>query len=364
MSCTHSAYILQEAVQHAKENGSKVHLAFLDVQKAFDTVWHNGLFHKLFHFGIRGCTWRLLKQWYSSSSCCVLWKGQLSCSITLSQGVKQGAILSPLLYSIFVDDLLVALENSGLGIHIGDLYCGAPMYADDLALAASAPEELQAMLNMVAHYAHTWRYRLNPSKSCIMVVGRRKPPNFVFHLDGIPLETSQEYTHLGIIRTASESSISRTQHQISLGRSTFFALNRVGARFGCLHPRISAHLYSCLVLPRMLYGAELWSLTKTEMEMIERMHCKILRTIQGLPTRCPREGVRVLLDCSSIADMVATRKLCFVISIASLPPPTLWSGRCLWLDYAPPSPLPLNHGPLSLTAYLMLYASRLLKNLW
>lgn len=134
------------------KNESMAHLAFLDVEKVIDTVWHNGLFHnyKLFHFGIRGCTWRLLKQWYSSSSCCVLWKGQLSCSI--SQGIKLGAILSPLLYSMSVDDLLVALENSSLGICIGDHYCDAPMYADDLTLAATAPVELQAMLNMVAHY--------------------------------------------------------------------------------------------------------------------------------------------------------------------------------------------------------------------
>ena len=56
---------------------------------------------------------------------------------------------------------------------------------------------------------------------------------------------------------------------------------------------------------------------------MERMHSKILRTIQGLPTRCPREGVRALLDCSSVADLVSTRKLCFIVSIASLPPNTL-----------------------------------------
>ena len=51
------------------------------------------------------------------------------------------------------------------------MYCGAPMYADDLALIAESPDELQAMLNIVSSYALRWRYQLNPEKSTIMVFG-------------------------------------------------------------------------------------------------------------------------------------------------------------------------------------------------
>ena len=54
---------------------------------------------------------------------------------------------------------------------VGEVFCGAPMYADDLALVASSPEELQAMLDIVSHYASQWRYRLNSSKSVILVLG-------------------------------------------------------------------------------------------------------------------------------------------------------------------------------------------------
>ena len=56
-------------------------------------------------------------------------------------------------YNLYVNDLLVELENSGLGARLGNIYTGAPMYADDLALIATSPEELQGMLDVVQEYA-------------------------------------------------------------------------------------------------------------------------------------------------------------------------------------------------------------------
>ena len=143
----------------------------LDVKKAFDTVWHQGLFVKLQRKGIPTRIWHVLNNWYTSSSCSVLQCGNHSRSFPILQGVRQGAILSPLLYSIFVDDLLNTLDHSGLGARIGEDFCGTPMYIDDLALVASSPEELQAMLDIVSHYASQWRYQLNSSKSVILVFG-------------------------------------------------------------------------------------------------------------------------------------------------------------------------------------------------
>lgn len=64
---------------------------------------------------------------------------------------------------------LVTLEQSGLGVKISSVYCGAPMHADDLALIASSPHELQAMIDIVSKYATKWRYRLSPQKSKILV---------------------------------------------------------------------------------------------------------------------------------------------------------------------------------------------------
>lgn len=85
----------------------------------------------------------------------VLWYSNISRKFSLKQGIRQGAILSPLLYSVFVDELLDQLCNSGLGVSLNGVFCGSPMYADDLALIAESQTDLQAMLNLVGSYAST-----------------------------------------------------------------------------------------------------------------------------------------------------------------------------------------------------------------
>ena len=112
--------------------------------------------------------WHLLWNWYNAFSCSVTWNNTISTSFPIYQGVRQGAILSPLLYSIFVDKLLNLFTTSGLGVTIDTIHCGAIMYMDDLTLVADSPEELQAMLNIMCTYAG---YNLNAGKSFVLVFG-------------------------------------------------------------------------------------------------------------------------------------------------------------------------------------------------
>ena len=74
-------------------------------------------------------------------------------------------------------------------------------------------------------------------------------------------------------------------------------------------------LYSSICLPRMLYGCELRAVTKTEFKMLERSQRKILRTIQGLPVRCPNAGLLAAMGAQTIADMITTKKLHSVIPL-------------------------------------------------
>ena len=98
-----------------------------------------------------------------------------------------------------------------------------------------------------------------------------------------------------------------------------FALNAIGSRFGCLHPCTSFKLYSSLCIPILLYGCELWSLTKSEVTMLERVHRKIPRTIQGLPLRCPSIAPRHLMGVPSVQFVIHQRQLKFMYTFSSLP---------------------------------------------
>ena len=144
------------------------------------------------------------------------------------------------------------------------------MYADDPSLIATSEHELQSMLDIVSFYAAMWQYQLNAHKSSILVFGEtavsRKKNHTVskWMVDGETVPESDSQKHLGILYTVFSSSVHRTAERCSAGRSALCALkNRVGSRFGCLHPNTSLKLYLTLCIPILLYGCELWSLTQT-----------------------------------------------------------------------------------------------------
>ncbi|CAI8043785.1 hypothetical protein GBAR_LOCUS24293, partial [Geodia barretti] len=169
-------------------------------------------------------------------------------------------ILSPFLYSIYVNDLLHQLSGSGYGATIDGNFCGSPMYADDLALIANSSSDLQAMLEIVFSYSVQWRYQLNAQKSAIQIFGEsaatraRNRPSRQWIIGSEVIPEKDSYHHLGILRSVSHSSNARTSERCSSSRRAFFSLNGLGSRAGCLHPLTSLRLY------------------KAELMLLERTH--------------------------------------------------------------------------------------------
>ena len=97
-SCQHTSTILQETIQHNRERGSTVYVVFLDVRKAFDTVWTDGLLYRLYNIGMEGKLWRLLRDCYGGFRYSVLVNGHTSMDFKVGRGVHQGAPMSMRLY--------------------------------------------------------------------------------------------------------------------------------------------------------------------------------------------------------------------------------------------------------------------------
>ena len=98
-------YVLKETVNYYSSRGSNVFVCFLDSSKAFDRVVHQGLFIKLLKRQVPLVFVQLLAAWYGDLSCVVRWEGATSLSFRIQAGVRQGGILSPRLYCIYVDEM-------------------------------------------------------------------------------------------------------------------------------------------------------------------------------------------------------------------------------------------------------------------
>ena len=120
---------LVETVEYYASNNSTIYVLLIDASKAFDKLCHSKLFEVLETYNAR----RLLYTIYSRSEMHVQWNSAHAMPFSLHNGVKQGGVLPPILFSIYIDNLLQKLNDSGLGCHVGRTFAWAFGYTDDFA---------------------------------------------------------------------------------------------------------------------------------------------------------------------------------------------------------------------------------------
>ena len=134
--------------------------------------------------------------------------------------MKQGGILSPFFYTLYVNDLLIEQDSSGLGACVSDVFVGSPMYADDLALVAATASDLQGMLNIVHVVTPgSGSTSLMPANLRYLSLDAESLSPSNWTLGSNVIEAVLNHPHLGVLRSA-RGSMARTNLQLSKGRSS------------------------------------------------------------------------------------------------------------------------------------------------
>ena len=134
--CSMSSLMLKECVTFAKEHHSKLFECFLDVHKAFDKVWHDGLFVKLYNMGILFKLLKIVINLHSNVKSSVFHTGHYSTAFLVLQGMRQGGVISPFMYLCFIDYLLDELNACDVGFKINDIKLASPTVCDNMLLLA------------------------------------------------------------------------------------------------------------------------------------------------------------------------------------------------------------------------------------
>jgi len=201
-SCIDNIYVLSEIIRGRAQQRQHTYVFYLDVRKAFDSVWHDGMWCKLWEKGVRGRLWRTIRSMYTKMRSRVRVNGTISEDFPIERGTAQGCTFSPLLFNIFVDGLLEAVEDAGFGLPLAGGRMGALMFADDFAGVEDSAARLQQLVDTAASYLQLWGLGANVAKSAVVVYGPGRSsaprPAGGWTWAGTQLPEMDTYRYLGV----------------------------------------------------------------------------------------------------------------------------------------------------------------------
>lgn len=300
-------HTLRQVIQKTEEYNQPLCLAFVDYEKAFDSIETWAVLQSLQRCQIDYRYIEVLKCLYENATMSVRLQDQSSKPIQLQRGVRQGDVISPKLFTAALEDVFKLMDWKGLGININGEYITHLRFADDIVVMAETLEDLGTMLADLNGASEHVGLKMNMDKTKIMSNVHVVPTPL--KIGDSTLDVVDDYIYLG--------------HTVQLGKSNFE--NEVNRRiqlgwaaFGKLRNIFSSKIPQCLktrvfdqcVLPVMTYGAETWSLTMGLIRRLKVTQRAMERAMLGvsLRDRIRNEEIRRRTKVTDIARRIARLK--------------------------------------------------------
>jgi hypothetical protein len=288
------AYIgKKEAAEHTYRLGQSLLLAkgkrwvttaiSLDVEKAFDSVWHDGIRYKLSALRLPIKLVRVLSSFLTDRTIKVKMGDQVSQSVSLGAGTPQGSVLSPLLYLIYVNDLPIHPANK----------CDAGQFADDLSMWTAAKSKkqtylrLQRALDDIELWCSIWRIKLNVAKTQLVNFTRKKDKERLeLKLFGQPIKEQNELKLLGVTFDKRLSFLTHCSEKAKKATMRVNLLKRLSGQTWGANQRTLLCFYKQYVRPVLDTGSvNTADAMKGPLALLQRVQNSALRTVLRAPYR-------------------------------------------------------------------------------
>ena len=299
-STTMCSVIHKEIITYYMNRDTNVFFCYVDATKAFDRVHIGIMFKLLLSRKIPAIIIRLLFDIYTRQQVFTKWQNVISNPFS----VRQGAILSPLLFSIYKDELVSRLKNSGIGCWISNMYYGALSYADDVVLLCPSLRGLQSMLHICSRFGEEFHMSFNHSKTVCMYMSKSELKcDFNIQLDGKQISWVKSCKYLGTIITPDLNDTA----DILCKRGQFISsVNNLLTYISKVPCNLLNQLFDTYCCS--FYGCQTWHLENNNLQKIQTAYNKALRKIWKLPYK----------DCVSHIfqnkfSKINSKKICFLI---------------------------------------------------
>jgi hypothetical protein len=283
---------LRWIMERQREYNQELYLCFIDYQKAFDCVQYDKLWAILRQTGIPEHLIYLLKSLYLDQEAAVRTEDGCTDYFKVEKGVRQGCILSPVLFNLYAEGIMreCYLESVDEGIRIGGRNINNLRYADDTTLMDGSKSGLKKLLDRVK--------AASESKGLLLNVGKTKVMSSTtldrFDVGNHEIEVVDSFTYLGSVITSGGSCEAEIKRRLALGRAAMAGLSNIWKAKN-VTVQTKVRLVKALVFPVVTYGCESWTVRKREKARIDAFELWCWRRLLRVPWTEKRTN-RSILD--------------------------------------------------------------------
>jgi hypothetical protein len=318
--CDEQIFNLFSAVQLGTRNKKKVYALFIDFKRAFPSVLHDKLWNKLYKTGVSAKLIRILQSLYRKVSTKIRLDQCVSDNIAITEGLMQGCVASPLLFTLFISDIMEVIKNSGInGIDISDLYVlHVLLFADDMVLLPNSPRGLQLKINLLRNYFEELGLTINVGKTQVVVFrrGGRLQTGLSFYYGEKEIEIVNEYLYLGVLFSSSCTFRKAAEAAKLKGMKALGSLWPLFYRGKISSWEVHRKLFDSMVSSTVLYGSHVWGWNY--MDILERVQSQFIRRLFHLRFNTPTYGLRLETNSYKLELAIASRTINFAIRLQNM----------------------------------------------
>ena len=274
------------------QDSDSLFVCFVDFKKAFDSVDHPLLMKKLIANGIGGKFYKIVSTLYAKVKSCARANDRPTNFFSCSRGVRQGCLLSPILFALFLNDLNEAISSKAKGVRFGEDVVHSLLYADDLILLAESGEDLQKQIDLLYDFTKLIQMSVNIGKTKIMVLRKHKrkiksKQTWLFGENEI--QECDSYKYLGVTIKSNCSFNEHVEIVKQKANKAYYSLISKCKDFDGLHPRLFLYLFDQTIAPILNYASEIWG--HEEFVTLEQLHLSACKYILGVKSTTCTDAV-------------------------------------------------------------------------
>ena len=302
--------VMRMLCQRVLEHDGIVFVCFVDFEKAFDRVNWVKLMSVLKDIGVDWKDRNLIVDLYIQQEAVIRIGAELTGAAKIGRGVRQGCLLSPLLFSIYIESLMKeAMEGSEDGIKVGGQVLQDVRFADDQAMVDSSEEGLQRTMFRLVQTAMRYDMKINAKKTKVMRVSRKGGGTVKIIIDGQQVEQVQHFQYLGTWISDDGRCEREIKARIGIAKETFRNHKELLTRN--FSKTLKRKIVKTVIWTTVLYGAECWTLKKEEVRKLEAFEMWVWRRMEKIRWKDKITNKKVLElvgESRSLVETVIKRK--------------------------------------------------------